>query len=189
MRRITSILTLLIITGGLTLLPAFSFAGEAATTVNTQYDDIQSQGVIFANICSGKDAACACRDTGSCTLDDILQVVVNVGTLILAISGSIFVLIMVYGGMTWILSQGKADMVTKGKGAMVAAFIGLAIIFGSYVAITLVISVLRQGSLPAGNLETVVGVCSHDGSVCSTDTDCGSTNTCDGINDDTTQNE
>lgn len=128
-----------------------------AQTVSEQYNDIQDQGIIFAGICDSATAACDCRDSGKCTLDDILQFVVNIGIFILGISGSVILLIFFYGGILWITARGKSEVVQSGKDAMVGAVIGLVIILGAYAGVTLMISILKTGTVATDNLETVVG--------------------------------
>ena len=132
---------------------------HAQTSISTQYDDILEQGIIFAGICTSASADCACRDTGDCTLEDGLQVMVNVSVFILGISGTILLLMVVYGGMVWILAAGRSDWVEKGKKTLVGAFVGLAIIFGAYIAINVIISVLKTGEIPESgqNIEDVIG--------------------------------
>lgn len=129
-----------------------------AQNVEASYQDIQSQGIIFAGICTkeidgvivgvGPDGSCPCRDQGDCTLDDIMQVFVNISVFILGISGSVTLLVLIAGGFTWLTSGGVAARVEKGKQIMVGAVIGLVIIFGAYAAITLLVNVLRTGEIP-----------------------------------------
>jgi hypothetical protein len=118
-----------------------------------------AQGLIFAGICSGAGAVCPCRDSGDCTLDDALQVFVNISTFILGISGSVVLFVFVYGGFKWLFSRGDSKWVEEGKKAMTAGVMGLGIIFGAYVAINFIVSGLTTpaGTTPAsGNLEDTV---------------------------------
>jgi hypothetical protein len=129
-----------------------------AQNVEASYQDILNQGIIFAGICTkevdgvtvgvGPEGSCPCRDAGDCTLDDVMQVFVNVSVFILGISGSITLLVMIIGGFTWLTSGGSVERVRKGKQIMVGAVIGLIIIFGAYAAITLLVSVLTTGEIP-----------------------------------------
>jgi len=132
---------------------------RAQTTISDQYTDIQDQGIIFANICDSSVAPCECRDEGKCSLSDLLQVLVNLSVFILAISGSVMLLMFVYGGFMWITSQGKTERVEKGKQAMIGAVVGLVIVFGAYAAINIILSVLKTGTLPEGgqNIEDTIG--------------------------------
>jgi hypothetical protein len=51
---------------------------------------------------------------------------------VLGISGSLALLMFIYGGFTWMLSGGNSEKVTKGKNTLVWASIGLIVIFSSY---------------------------------------------------------
>lgn len=137
----------------------FIATSASAQSVGDQYNDIMSQGIIFAGICSSADASCECRDDGRCTLENGLQVLVNVSVLILGISGTILLLMFVYGGMVWIFAAGRSDWVDKGKNTLVGALVGLVIIFGAYVAINVIISVLKTGEIPESdqNIEDTIG--------------------------------
>lgn len=127
-----------------------------AATIAEQYADMRDQGIIFAGICDNSYDACACRDTGDCELNDILQLLVNISSFILAISGSALLLIFVYGGMNWILAHGDTAMVDKGRKALLGGLIGMAIIFGSYAAINVVVSVLLTGDVGTTPLEDTI---------------------------------
>lgn len=132
---------------GVVMSAVFGFAAPipVAHAANS-YGDITSQGIIFAGICTGavptdgsKDT-CACRGEGDCTLDNALQVFVNLSTFILGISGSAVLFVFIYGGFKWTLSRGDSKWVESGKSAMTAGVIGLLIIFGAYVAINFIVS-------------------------------------------------
>lgn len=162
---------------GLFFIPTTTHAQDVAA----EYRDIQQQGLIFAGVCSApKPANCACRDQGRCDLEDVLQVAVNVSVLIMAVSGSILLLLFMYGGFMWLTSGGNPERVRAGKKTIVGAVIGIVIIFGAYTAVTVLISVLRTGELPEGKtLEEVIEekVCSEEipgGGYwgCTTDADC-----------------
>lgn len=141
---------------------SFLVLPQLAQAQTSTYSDIQEVGIIFAGICddarpdSGEDP-CTCRGQGQCTLANVLQVFVNIGTFILGICGSFLLLIFFYGGFEWLTSLGRPDRVEKGKNAMTGAAIGLVIIFGAYVAITFIISALNSGTAPDSG-DTLEGV-------------------------------
>ncbi|MFA6130818.1 MAG: hypothetical protein WC730_00955 [Patescibacteria group bacterium] len=134
-----------------------------AQTVGEQYNDIMDQGLIYANICTGADDDCACRDTGECTLDDLLQVVVNISVFLLGISGTAVLCVFIYGGFLWITAQGKPEAIKTGQKAIVGAVIGIVIIFSSYAIIAFVVSVLKTGESPEGE-ETISDILDNAGS-------------------------
>ncbi len=118
-------------------------------------------GLIFANICSDPrpidgDDPCSCRAVGKCSLDDALQVFVNVMTLILGIIGSLILLVFFWGGFTWVTSYGHPNKIEAGKQAMSNAIIGLAIVLGSYVLLNFVIATITAGDLSKDSVQEQV---------------------------------
>ncbi len=134
-----------------------SVAHAATSSVESGYADILSQGLIFANICSAPaPAACACRDSGNCQLSDMLQIFVNISIGILAISGSVALLMFFYGGFTWTTSMGNPKKIETGKEIIVRAVIGLAIIFGAYAFVNFLVAAI-SGKAPQATIEQTIG--------------------------------
>lgn len=159
---------------GLVLMGWFSVGVSDARAQNTStptrptatYNSIVGQngvGLVFAGICQSKkvdgepneEDDCACRGLGQCSVSDMVQLFVNITVLILGISGSVVLLMFVIGGGTWILSNGKPELVTRGKQTMEHAVIGLAIILLAYTAINFLIAALA-GDEEAGTLENTI---------------------------------
>lgn len=69
---------------------------------------------------------CAC--CGDCTLDDALNVGVNIANIIIKYVGIIALAMFVLGGLMWIFSGGSADKVQKGKQIIIGAVVGLLIV-------------------------------------------------------------
>ena len=67
--------------------------------------------------------------------------------IITGVSGSLALLMFVYGGFTWVTSQGSSDKIKKGKQIFTTATLGLIIIFGSYALLTIVFKALSGGAL------------------------------------------
>lgn len=140
------------------LLPVFFLTAQPAAAqsdVESGYQSILQNGLIFANMpeCTATD--CPCRDTGQCSLDQVLQIFVNISTGILGIIGSIVLLMFVYGGVIWITSEGDPARVNKGKQTAVNAVIGLALVLGAYALMTFVIASVI-GAEPGQGLEETV---------------------------------
>jgi len=66
-----------------------------------------------------------------CGLPQLLQVLINVGFLLMGIAGSIALALFVYGGFVWLTSGGNPERITKGKSIIVQTVVALAIIFGA----------------------------------------------------------
>ena len=72
---------------------------------------------------------------GDYTLDDFIQLAVNISEWILGIVGSLALLMFVYGGVVWIFSAGNTEMISKGKNIIIGAVIGLVLVFSAYTII------------------------------------------------------
>lgn len=89
-------------------------------------------------------------DTGSYELNDFLSIAINVSKIILGLVGSLTLLMFVYGGLMMIISSGNTEKVTKAKGILLAAVVGLAIVFASYVIIQFVMTSLGVNNWSGG---------------------------------------
>lgn len=76
--------------------------------------------------CTGAGSA-----TGACGLPELIQVGINLARIILALSGSLALLMFIYGGFTWLTAAGSNERVEKGRKILIGAVIGLIIIFGA----------------------------------------------------------
>jgi hypothetical protein len=74
-------------------------------------------------------------DSGNYTLNDAMQLGVNVSQLILGIVGSLALLMFIIGGLMFLVSGGNSQTVETGKKILIGAVIGLAIVFASYLII------------------------------------------------------
>lgn len=97
-----------------------------------------------------------CQSHGRCSTTDILQVILNIGTFILGISGSVFLLMFIIGGFTWMLSGGNDTLIKTGLDTMRDAVIGLIIIFSAYMIVNTVISIVALGRIPTQSLESTL---------------------------------
>jgi len=64
----------------------------------------------------------------------------NLAGAALAISGSIFLFLVIYGGMMIMTAAGKEQQLTKGKNIIIWAIIGAAVLGGAYAITQLVFS-------------------------------------------------
>lgn len=79
---------------------------------------------------------------GDYTVDDIVLIAVRASQWILGIVGSLALLMFVYGGIMFLVSAGSSDKISKARGILVAAVVGLAIVFCSYLIIKFVLSTI-----------------------------------------------
>ncbi|HQB76676.1 MAG TPA: hypothetical protein PLI25_03825 [bacterium] len=80
--------------------------------------------------------------TGDYTLDDIVMIAVRASRWILGIVGSLALLMFVYGGFMFLISSGSSDKISKAKAIIVAAVVGLIIVFSSYLIIQFVLKTI-----------------------------------------------
>lgn len=76
------------------------------------------------------------------SLDLVVCVFLEASRMILGVVGALLLVMLVYGGVLWLISGGSEKMVSKGKETLVDAVIGLAIVFGSYVIIQFILKAL-----------------------------------------------
>jgi len=126
---------------------------------------ILSMAVIgfFATTClaaSLVDTTNANYASGNYTLDDVRNYAIYLIQLILGVIGSLSLLAFVFGGLTFLLSAGRADQVKKGLDILQAAVVGLLITFASVLIINLFFKGLgitwntSSGVIPANKVTT-----------------------------------
>lgn len=105
--------------------------------------------LIFANLSLAQDSIIDPSSdsnyaTGDYEVNDILNIAIGVTKIILGVVGSITLLMFVYGGLMFLISAGSSEKVAKAKSILVAAVIGLLIVFTSYLIIRFVLSALGR---------------------------------------------
>ena len=65
----------------------------------------------------------------------LLGTVINV---VLGVTGSLALVMFIFGGLTWMTSAGNSERVSKGKNILIWATIGLVIIFSAYALVKFV---------------------------------------------------
>ncbi len=70
-----------------------------------------------------------CKSTGNCQIADGVNTIINVAEFLFGISGSLALLMFMYGGFTWVTSGGSEQRITKGRDIVKNAVIGLVIVF------------------------------------------------------------
>jgi hypothetical protein len=131
----------------LTLVPSLLLFGSPVFAQDTAEDteDVFSTGLVFTGVSD------LCESSGECSLDDVMQVFINISNFILGIVGTLVLVLFVYGGLRWLTSQGNPDGIKAGKKAMTGSVLGLLIVFGAFTGITIVTSILRGGDLGQQN--------------------------------------
>lgn len=78
---------------------------------------------------------CANQPYGCDTLDQLIQLGVNYGRFIMGLTGSVALAVFIWGGFLMLTSGGNSKKVEAGKNKIVAAVIGLIIIFGAFTVV------------------------------------------------------
>lgn len=94
------------------------------------------------------EECCGCRDVNTS-----LQLVVKVVDWLFRIVGAVALVIFIYGGFMMLTSAGSEEKVKKGRDALVAAVIGLAIMFSAH----LIIRFVLEGALGEASLKLDAG--------------------------------
>lgn len=71
-----------------------------------------------------------------------------VGALV-GLLGVIFVVLLVYGGFTWMTAQGSEEKIKKAKNIITSAVVGLVVVFASYTIANAVIDALSSATSSA----------------------------------------
>jgi hypothetical protein len=81
-------------------------------------------------------------DVNECGLTQMFITVINFSKLILAVSGIGALLMFMYGGVMWIISGGAQEQIQKGKQALTAAAVGLAIVLLAWMVVNTLLAAL-----------------------------------------------
>lgn len=92
---------------------------------------------VFDNTVRGE-----CKD-----VNIFIKLAIDLANVLLSIIGGVALIAFLYGGFILILSEGNSEKIEKGKGAMVAALIGLAVVFGAYLIVNVLSDALGVGSV------------------------------------------
>lgn len=98
--------------------------------------------------------ACAC--TGDCQFSDFVGLAVEASRFIFGITGSLALIMFAVGGFWWLTAAGVAERIEKGKKTLVAAVIGIIIIFGAWLIVNSLLAALT-GQLGAGPVKILGG--------------------------------
>jgi len=108
------------------LLIFSAIPAQAQQSILPKIDD-ESRGCTINGVYERSAEKC-----GNYNLDDFVKLLVNATTLVLSLVGSIALIMFIFGGITMMVSGGNKEQIDKGRKAIVAAAIGLIIVFSSY---------------------------------------------------------
>ncbi|MFA6194574.1 MAG: hypothetical protein WC719_02395 [Patescibacteria group bacterium] len=86
--------------------------------------------------------ACSAGDATYCgnyEINDFIVLAINASKWILGMVGSLTLVMFIYGGVLFLISGGGSEKISQAKKIIVAAIIGLIIVFSSYLIIQFVL--------------------------------------------------
>jgi TRAP-type C4-dicarboxylate transport system permease small subunit len=66
------------------------------------------------------------------SIPELAGLIINV---VLGLTGSVALIMFIYGGLLWMLSGGNADRVKQGRDTFIWSILGLVVIFSSYILV------------------------------------------------------
>jgi len=128
---------------GLLLIPAMvlGFGVLLAPQVSAQGGSSCSGDDISGGISGG--ANCAKGEDQGTSLTQIFQTVVNI---MLFVIGAVAVIMLVIGGIRYVVSGGNSDQVTGAKNTIMYAIIGIVVAFLAYAAVSFVTTNLTENA-------------------------------------------
>lgn len=108
---------------------------------------------VFPNYCSARIVP----ETDPSNLNDLVDILINVANYFLGITGSLMLIMFIYGGVMLILSSGNKERVQKGQQIITSAVVGLIIVFSSYLIIQFTLQTLGVVD-PSGSFKSGSGV-------------------------------
>lgn len=81
---------------------------------------------------------------GDYEINDFIVLAINISRWILGIVGSLTLVMFVWGGVMFIISGGASDKISQAKKIIVAAVVGLIIVFSSWIIINFSISTISD---------------------------------------------
>ncbi len=129
-------------------------AETAGTGDGNNFSSTTSNGEVCGSVCQWIKATYTkpdnydgpipkCAFSGTCrNTNDLVQVLIEQGKMIFGLIGMVALAAFVYGGFLMVFSFGASDRVQQGKDVMVAAVIGIVIVFTAYLLINFILNAL-----------------------------------------------
>jgi len=131
-----------------------------ATTTFTEKAKFTMPSPEIIDIDALKLSTATCTDadnSGTCSIPWVAQLIQYLYTFGLGIGGILAAVVLMAGGLVWLVSAGDATKITQAKSLIVGSITGLMILFGSYILLTQInpnLVVLKPLSLKM--IETIV---------------------------------
>jgi len=93
-----------------------------------------------------------CIDSGNCGFQDLLAVVKNLFLILRQIGFWAAIGFGIYGGIRLTLSQGNPNNIKQARGIIIAAFVGLVIVYGVSLILNTVLLIIAGQSINFSNI-------------------------------------
>lgn len=105
---------------------------------------VEAQGIVptASGVSSCKNLSAT--ECGDYEINDFIVLTINISRWILGIVGSLTLVMFVWGGVMFIISGGASDKISQAKKIIVAAIVGLIIVFSSWLIINFSISTISD---------------------------------------------
>lgn len=113
----------------------------------------QKAGFLSA-VSSGKNS---CLEAGNCTICEIIGTALYIFKWAMGMLGGAALLLFVWHGFSMVISGGEAEKVKKARDGLAHTLIGLAIVFGSWLIVNLVIVTLANPDSKASLIDGGIG--------------------------------
>ncbi|MBI4433443.1 hypothetical protein HY632_01600 [Candidatus Uhrbacteria bacterium] len=151
MPRISATFGILVVMGMLLLAPVQPVQAQEQCVANKPTPECKQRAASGFFV---RNADCKC--CGNCQLIDFVGLAIEVQRFIFGIAGSAALAMFVYGGFRWVTSAGSSANVETGRKAMVAAVIGMVIVFGAWVLVNFLLAALT-GQVGVGPVKILGG--------------------------------
>jgi len=138
---------LLILNPAPTVFAADSQDPEASLYAASWVQDALGTEIIPEGCRTGTQPRTETAEGKPCGIPEIMQTIVNITRLMLGVMGSAALLMLVYGGVMFIVSSGNQDKVNKAKNILIAAILGIVIILTAWSIVNLILLALTQGGV------------------------------------------
>lgn len=122
------------------ILLFFSFLLPVISTPVLAVDDTTAGDTTAGDKTAGDNSGSTVNLTNPIGSDSIPALIGRVITAVLGVVGSLALLMVIYGGFTWMLAAGNSEKIKKGRDIIVWAMLGLVVIFTSYALVRFVIT-------------------------------------------------
>lgn len=106
--------------------------------------------------------ACAQQDGGCDSLEDLMQLFVNISEVVLGLTGIVLLGVFVYAGFIYVTSNGEAERISKAHKMWQSTLVGLAIIFFAYAVISYGVASLISNTVKEQPVGSYVTICDGD---------------------------